>query len=196
MRRVNACAFVALLAVLVAASARAQEGAEMDLLDPSAPDVGAGFSVVNDDVMGGRSSSEVAIEGGAVVFAGTVRLDDGGGFASMRAELEETDLRRFEGIELVVRGDGRRYKLHLRDAVGREDVRYQASFETRSGERRTVRLPFVRFEPRRRGRPVPGAPPLDLGRIRQLGVLVSDRQAGDFRIELHSVRAYRDSSRE
>ena len=169
---------------------------KMRLFDPSNLEAATRLSVVNDDVMGGHSTSGVAIEDGAVVFSGVVRLDDGGGFASMRAELEETDLRPFEGIELVVRGDGRSYKLLVRDAVGREDVRYQARFETRAGERHTHRLPFSRFEPRRRGRPVPDARPLDRGRIRQLGVLVSDAQAGEFRLELLAVRAYAGSAPE
>jgi len=168
----------------------------MELLDPSASEATPGLSIVNDDVMGGHSTSAVAIESGAIVFSGTLRLDDGGGFASMRAELDEKDLRPFAGIELVVRGDGRAYKLLLRDARSRGDVRYQARFETRAGERDTLRLPFSRFEPRRRGRPVPDALPLDRSRIRQLGVLVSDAQAGDFRLEVLAVRAYAGSARD
>ena len=178
----------------LAAPGAAQGGTEIKLFDPATPNAVARLSIVNDDVMGGHSTSAVAIEEGVVVFSGTVRLEDGGGFASMRAEIDETDLRAFDGIELVVRGDGRAYKLGLRDAVGREDVRYQARFATRAGARDTLRLPFSRFEPRRRGRAVPDAPPLETGRLRQLGLLVSDAQAGDFRLELLAVRAYTGSA--
>ncbi len=175
----------------IAGVASAGEPTHVDLFDPRRAGAAKAFVVVNDDVMGGVSTSRVHVEGDALVFAGTVRLDHGGGFASMRATPPISDLGAFAGIELVVRGDGRRYKLNLRDEDGRDGVVHRAAFETRAGERQTVRLPFESFAPAFRGRPVPGAPPLDRRRIRQLGVLVSDRQAGDFRLELLAIRAYR-----
>ncbi len=172
--------------------ASAREPDVMELFDPHRPGAEQTASVVNDVVMGGHSTSRVAVEGDALVFSGTVRLDDGGGFASMRIDLRQVaDLEGFRGIELVVRGDGRRYKLHLRDDVGSGDVRHQGAFETHGGERLVLRLAFRDFEPRVRGRAVPDAGPLDPSRIRQLGCLVSDAQAGPFRLELLAVRAYR-----
>jgi hypothetical protein len=184
-------ASVCLVAVSLVGVASAEESAIVELIDPASPGAEGAFSVVNDVVMGGRSNSRVAVEGEALVFSGTLRLDRGGGFASMRANLLPMDLRAFSGIELVVRGDGRRYKLHLRDDVRADGVRHQAAFETRAGEVRTLRLPFSSFEPRLRGRRVPHACPLDRSRIQQLGLLVSDAQAGDFRLALLAIRAYR-----
>ena len=101
------------------------------------------------------------------------------------------DLAAFAGIEVVARGDGRRYKLQLRDEGDLDGVVHRAAFETRAGQVLTLRLPFERFEPAFRGRRVPEAPRLDRSRIRQLGVLISDGQAGDFRLELLALRAYR-----
>ena len=180
------------LAASLVGIANAREPDVMELFDPSRPGALQTVSIVNDVVMGGHSTSRVALDGDALVFEGTVRLDDGGGFASMRIDLPEAaDLTGFGGIELVVRGDGRRYKLHLRDDVGPESVRHQVAFATDAGERLTLRLPFPDFEPRTRGRPVPDAAPLEQSRIRQLGSLVSDAQAGEFRLEVLAVRAYR-----
>jgi hypothetical protein len=163
----------------------------VDLFDPGSPGAESSFSVVNDVIMGGSSTSRVTIEGKALVFSGTLRLDRGGGFASIRTNLPPTDLHAFGGIELVVRGDGRRYKLHVRDDISADGARHQTAFETQAGEVRTLRLPFSSFEPRLRGRRVSHAYPLDRSRIRQLGLLVSDAQAGDFRLELLAIRAYR-----
>jgi monofunctional biosynthetic peptidoglycan transglycosylase len=51
-----------------------------------------------------------------------------------------------------------------------------------------VQLPFSAFLPTFRGRRVPGAPPLDPARIRQIGFAIADRQAGPFALALRSIR--------
>jgi len=170
----------------------------MDLVDLTDPDATRRFLVVNDDVMGGVSTSRIGHEGDALVFAGTLRLDHGGGFASMRGPIGSgsdpvaRDLRAWLGIEIVFRGDGRRYKLTLRDGGGGEGVVHRAAFGTRPDETMTVRLPFEAFEAWRRGRRLLDAPPLERSAVLELGVLVSDKQAGHFRIDLLAMRAYRE----
>jgi monofunctional biosynthetic peptidoglycan transglycosylase len=52
-----------------------------------------------------------------------------------------------------------------------------------------VRLPFLAFAPTFRGRVLSGAPPLDPGAVRRLGLLISDRQAGPFALELAWIAA-------
>jgi hypothetical protein len=175
----------------ILATAVASEARGMDLLEPGRPETARAFTVVNDGVMGGVSTSRVAVEGGALVFAGTVRLERGGGFASVRARVEIPDLAGFDGVELVVRGDGRRYKLDLRDDGRLDGIAHRVAFETRAEETQTLRFPFEAFQPSFRGRGVADAPPLDPTRIEQLGLLISDRQAGDFRLEVLAIRAYR-----
>lgn len=121
-----------------------REAFEADIVRPGAE---GAFSLVNDALTGERSSSRVGIEGEARVFSGTLRLDCGGGFASMRTNLPSTDLRALSGIELVVGGDGRPYGLLLRDEVRAGRVRHPAAFEMPAGDIRTLRLPFSSFEP-------------------------------------------------
>ena len=177
-------------AMMTCAMTLAQEATSVDLFDPSSPEARGAFVVVNDSVMGGVSSSRVSAEGDALVFSGTVRLENNGGFASMRASTGTMDLRAFSGIELVVRGDGQRYKLNLRDEGRFDGVVHRVGFDTRAGEVLTLRFPFDDFEPTFRGRRVPGSARLDVGRIQQIGMLISDKQAGEFRLELLAVRAY------
>jgi hypothetical protein len=38
-----------------------------------------------------------------------------------------------------------------------------------------------------RGRPVPDAPPLDTARLRQIGLMIADRQEGPFALALRSI---------
>jgi NADH dehydrogenase [ubiquinone] 1 alpha subcomplex assembly factor 1 len=138
---------------------------------------------VDDVVMGGVSSSGFESAGrGAARFAGTVSLDYGGGFASVRTPARAWDTAGAAAFVLRVRGDGRAYKFTLRTGEGFDGVQYQARFAPPAGEWSEVRLPIGSFVASFRGRPVPGAPPLDPARVRILGLMISDRQAGPFEL--------------
>jgi NADH dehydrogenase [ubiquinone] 1 alpha subcomplex assembly factor 1 len=86
-----------------------------------------------------------------------------------------------------VRGDGKRYKLNLRTSDGFDGVVYQAAFETQPGAWLTAELPLSDFAPRLRGRPASGM--LDRAHVSSLGLLISDRQAGPFRLEVEPIAA-------
>lgn len=149
----------------------------------------------DDVVMGGVSSSALEIQpGGIAVFEGDLSLERGGGFASVRTELPRANLSAYDGLEMRIRGDGRRYRARLRAAPESASVTYHASFETEPGVWDTVRLPFESFIPRFHGRSVPDAPPLDVENLTSFGWLVADEQAGHFHLEIDWVRAYAEDS--
>ena len=157
----------------------------MKLMDFSGPDLPEWY-VVNDDVMGGRSAGGLQIESGRLLFAGTTNTD-GGGFSSIRTDVQALDLSARLGIRLRLRGDGRTYRFRLETAAG---IAYFASFDTASGAGwQTIDVPFDRFEPRRRGRPLAG-PPLDTARITGLGLMIYDRLDGPFRLEVDGIGSY------
>lgn len=156
---------------------------------------------IDDRVMGGVSSSEMVVADRRAVFRGTVSLDEGGGFASVRSEPRHHDLAGFDGIVLEVRGDGQRYKLRLRTTGTFDGVSYEAPLappaaeggDREIGDWTTVRLPFSTFRPVFRGRPVPDAPPLDPARVQTFGFLISDEQEGRFHLEVRQIAAYRET---
>ena len=148
----------------------------------------AAWDVVNDGVMGGRSAGFVAIEQGTLRFTGTL-VTQGGGFTSVRAR-RAVDLTGEIGIELRVRGSGRQFEVELDDgerAYGRT-VSRRAPFAT-SAEWTVVRVPFSALRSTIFGRAV-NAPPLDVARIRGLGLYIADGQDGSFRLEVDYVRSY------
>ena len=145
---------------------------------------------IDDRVMGGVSRSRVEYSGrGTGVFRGVVSLDSGGGFASVRLNLDRQSLRGAHGVRLRVRGDGKRYKLSLRGEHDFNDVLHQASFVA-PPEWTDVDLPLDSFQAAFRGRPVPDAAPLDVSAIASIGLMISARQAGEFHLEIESIRGY------
>lgn len=173
-----------------APSDRGAAHANSKLVDFSDQSAGA-WRPINDGVMGGLSGSTLRLTtDGTAIFEGDVSLENNGGFASVRHALGRRDLSAWTGVELRVRGDGRRYRARLHTHGGMDGVAYQAGFASGPGVWETVRLPFEDFEPTYRGRRPDGAPPLDTATIEQIGLMIADRQAGPFRLEIGWIRAY------
>ena len=151
------------------------------------PESAATWCSINDEVMGGASTSRLsATLNGTVVFSGTLSLANRGGFASVRSRVGSTDFSAFAGLSLTFCGDGQRYKISLQtdDPSG---VSYQAAFDTSAGHWQSVDLRFCEFQPVFRGRTVTAARSLDTVRIRSVGLLISDGQVGPFRLELSRI---------
>jgi hypothetical protein len=148
----------------------------------------AEWSSIDDGVMGGvsRSSLRFAAAGHAV-FEGCVSLERNGGFASVRSRPLDLGLPGASQYVLDLRGDGKRYKLNLRTDDAFDGINYQAAFVTTPEVCTLLRLPLSLFAPSFRGRTVPGAPPLDPARVRQLGLMIADRQDGPFLLEVRSI---------
>jgi NADH dehydrogenase [ubiquinone] 1 alpha subcomplex assembly factor 1 len=142
-------------------------------------------SVINDDVMGGRSQSTLRRTAQGLLFEGEISLEQGGGFASFRAPLRLDPST--AAIEVAVRGDGQRYRFVLRTDERHGTPQYQAPFEA-PRDRTLLRFVPADFVARLRGRTV-SAPPLRLSEVVAYGVLIADRQSGPFRLEVEPPHA-------
>jgi monofunctional biosynthetic peptidoglycan transglycosylase len=56
---------------------------------------------------------------------------------------------------------------------------------------RNIRVPFSEFVPVFRGRILSNVSPISPEQIQQVGFLISDKQAGKFRIEIDWIKAYK-----
>jgi hypothetical protein len=149
----------------------------------------AAWQVVNDDVMGGMSTSSFRLTNGVAVFQGEVSLANNGGFASVRSLPDRHDLAGGDTFVIRVRGDGRRYKFTARTDRSFDGAIYQIAFSTKSGEWEEHRLPMKKFVPTFRGRVLSSEPPLDPARVTSVGFLIADQQDGPFRLEIAWVHA-------
>lgn len=156
------------------------------------------WTIVDDGVMGGLSRGNWYQEDDEfAVFEGDVSLENNGGFSSVRVGFRPVDVSEFEGVALQVRGDGQKYAFGLRDMVNRHD--YRLPFETTvsaDGEWETIYIPFDDLVATWRGRELPDADPLDTSLLRGMTLIISDKQEGEFRLEIASISLYTEDNPE
>lgn len=174
----------------------------------------SGWHALNDTIMGGRSSGSCRVSSQGLVLDAEV-VAEGGGFVSIRSPLfsPPLDLSAASAFELVLRGDGRRYKLAVAcaDPLSRlgelipGGLRWVAGFRTEPGGPSHVRIPFSSLRPSVRAKPLEAgplglpAPRFDPARISRLQLLHSrfgedgganpGFQAGPLHLELLSIDA-------
>lgn len=166
------------------------------------PGLAAVWGALDDVVMGGVSESGLRLLSSTALFAGTVSTANSGGFVSIRTRnlVPPLNLVGYQGIALRVKGDGQRYKFFLRSEEAWDGVGYAYSFNTVADEWITVQIPFRELTPVFRARTLPTAPPLNIGQIHSLQLMLSKFEydgdlnphfkAGLFALEIESIFAY------
>jgi NADH dehydrogenase [ubiquinone] 1 alpha subcomplex assembly factor 1 len=156
-----------------------------DFSDPRAVDA---WQAIDDRVMGGVSRSRLRTDpGGHAVFEGEVSLERNGGFASVRCTPGDRGLRGATLCVIEVRGSGQRFRLNLLTDDRFDSVNYQIGFQAPTQGWETQRLPLTDFRASFRGREVTNAPPLDPAAIRQVGLMIAERQAGPFMLAIRHI---------
>jgi NADH dehydrogenase [ubiquinone] 1 alpha subcomplex assembly factor 1 len=174
-------------------NAKAKEALMLTDFAADSPDLG--WYVQNDNVMGGRSEGGFETkEQGELIFAGSTNTN-GGGFSSIRTQPFQLDISDYDGIQLRVKGDGRRYTWQLQTTALYQGykVSYWAEFNTVEDEWSTVNIPFASFYPQFRGFKLDG-PELDPSELTELGLYIYDKKDGAFELRLDSVEAYSDGT--
>lgn len=148
---------------------------------------------VDDDVMGGVSSSSSEIlDSGVLLFSGTMSLDNNGGFSSIRSPWNPIDLTGKDGVLIRVFGDGQLYRLRIRTTETGNQVAYNSFFETSQDEWTTIYIPFNTMVPSRFGFRVQTGE-LNPGAISSFGFMLSDKQEGEFSLQVDWIRTVTES---
>lgn len=176
-------------------------GTLFDFTNP-ALDLKETWGAVDDVVMGGVSESSIRFIDEQAVFSGVVSIDNNGGFASVRTRNFEPplNLSGYAGIELRYRGDGKRYKLIVRNDERWDGISYSYSFDTVADRWQTLQVPFTNLAPVFRAKTVEDAGEFDASQVYSMQLMLSkfeyDRELnpkfepGAFRLEVESIRAY------
>lgn len=156
-----------------------------DFADPAEVDA---WKPIDDRVMGGISQSRLRHDpAGHAVFAGNVSLERNGGFASVRSTPAGRGKAGAQSCLVETRGDAKRFKLNFLTEDYFDGLNYQATFTPDPNRWQTLRIPLASFRPTFRGREVAGAPTLDPARIRQVGLMIAERQAGPFALAIRRI---------
>ncbi|MGK7914268.1 MAG: CIA30 family protein [Prochloraceae cyanobacterium] len=172
-----------------------------DFANPST-DLKETWGAVDDVVMGGVSESSIRLAGNKAVFSGIVSTDNNGGFASVRTRNFNPpwDLSQYEGIELRVQGDGKRYKFIIRCESKWDGIGYCYSFDTVHNCWTTIRIPFADLIPVFRAKTVPDGKAFDTSKVYAMQLMLSKFEydgglnpkfeKGLFGLEVESIQAY------
>jgi NADH dehydrogenase [ubiquinone] 1 alpha subcomplex assembly factor 1 len=160
------------------------------LIDFGADGSAEGWGVVNDTVMGGVSSGQLAPMDGVLVFTGDLSLENNGGFASMRSPVIEPQRAAVWatriGPRLEVEGDGRTWTVEVRTDEG--DGGWIASLPTSPDDPIVAQLSWTEFEPVTRFLdPRETDVEFDPARIGSLAFYLVDGIEGPFRLAVRSI---------
>lgn len=141
--------------------------------------------VVDDAVMGGRSSGKIKIDQlGNGVFYGEVSLENNGGFSSVRHQFKSLNLSEFSEVVFRVKGDKKNYQFRIKSNQS-EGFSYIYPFET-NGKWQEIRIPFSKMRPSFRGRYLamdnfPGK------QTEEVAFLIANKKTESFKLEIDKI---------
>ena len=148
------------------------------------------WRIVNDGVMGGLSSSRVSVNDEKIIFTGKVSLENNGGFASLRSPVKDYNFEKFSGLEIKIKGDGKRYSISMKETTYFSGYFYTSTFETSKDEWITIKIPFDQFKLYYFGKETKSGKKIPLNNIKEISLLIGDKQAGEFKAEIDYVKFF------
>ena len=157
------------------------------MLDMGEGKTGSDWYIINDGVMGGRSSSSFDLKKDHLHFAGTISLENNGGFASLRSPWNKYNLKGKKSVTIKARGTGGQFSLILEKNREWWLPTYKYTFEpTSEWQEFTVDLKdLVEYT-------VQGKTGKKLGKdgiedIIRIGIIKYDGKAGPFELEIDEL---------
>ena len=142
--------------------------------------------VVDDGVMGGRSEGSMRQDKeGHGIFAGSISLENNGGFSSVRYRLPE--LMNIKGATMVVlkiKGDGKNYQFRVTDQI-RKRYSYITTFST-DGSWQEIIIPLNSLYPSFRGRKL-NMPNFSGTVLQEITFLIGNKKTEDFELLIDSI---------
>jgi peptide methionine sulfoxide reductase msrA/msrB len=177
----------------------AEAGHTLLLDDFSSPEhksaLGTKWEFITDRVMGGVSDGQMQLvtqEGRTCLhMTGSVSLANNGGFIQSRLYLNPRrrnfNAGPYEGVALMVKGNGQTYAVHLRTKDTRYGWQYyQVEFAT-TGQWQQIKLPFARFTPASLNAP------LDESGVRSVAVVAAKKEF-EANLFVDTISLYREKS--
>jgi len=180
---------ISLLAYLFVLAAGTPQSGDVPLFDFITDQRLRGWYVVTDGVMGGSSrGSVVQGKGKYAVFSGNV--SGSGGFVSLWSRDAALDLSKFDGLAIRLRGDGKTYRLAMKNGRGVDVIQYMGRITPPRSGWSVLRVRFDEMVPMFRGEILKVAPRINPGQTMAVGVMIADGQEGSFELMIERISAY------
>lgn len=143
------------------------------------------WNVVDDVVMGGRSSGQLEINNeGNGVFSGFVTTENNGGFSSVRYQFDKINTSKDTKMVLYIKGDGKEYQIRIKDKINTY-YSYITTIET-SGEWQKITLLLQDFYPSFRGRTL-DLPNYNSPSIEEVAILIGNKRKETFELIIDKI---------
>lgn len=143
------------------------------------------WSVVDDVVMGGRSSGNFTLnKEGKGVFKGHVSLKNNGGFSSLQYRFTKMSTKPYSKIILKVKGDGKKYQFRIKTKTS-DYYSYISSFNS-SEDWETIEISLSDMYPAFRGRQL-NIPNYNADHIESIAFLIGNKKEEDFKLEIDAI---------
>ncbi|MEM7103342.1 MAG: CIA30 family protein [Bacteroidota bacterium] len=143
------------------------------------------WAIVDDGVMGGLSQGQMSInKAGHAVFQGDVRLENNGGFSSVRCRFRDVDAKGYEKMVIRLKGDGKRYQFRVKSDM--YDYHSYITYFQTSGEWETIEVTLADMYPTFRGMNL-RMPNYPGETIEEIAFLIANKKAESFRLEIDSI---------
>lgn len=144
-----------------------------------------GWRIVDDVVMGGRSSGSFTLSPeGFGLFEGQISLENNGGFSSVRYQFKKLKVNESSIIMIRLKGDGKNYQFRVKDDTGRY-YSYIFPFKT-SGEWQEIEIPLKNMYPSFRGRKL-DLPNFSHDYIEEIVFLIGNKTPEKFKLQIDKI---------
>ena len=144
-----------------------------------------GWNIVNDDVMGGISESNLIINNdGNGVFFGNISTAYNGWFASIRYNCKRQYINEYKNLILRIKGDRKEYQFRIKSSA--EDYySYVYAFNT-TGEWEIITIPLDSMYPSYRGRRL-NMKNFNKNYLEQISFLIGNKRNENFNLLIDSM---------
>ena len=143
------------------------------------------WTVVDDVVMGGRSTGQFKIDSeGHGVYSGNVSLENNGGFSSLRYQFEKIPTHENSKIVIRLKGDGKQYQFRVKSNRNTY-YSYTTTFKT-SGDWENIIIDLKDMYPSFRGRTL-NMPHFNENSIEELVFLIGNKKNESFELVLDRI---------
>ena len=148
-----------------------------NVLDLQQSDELDNWIIVNDTVMGGRSSAQLQQQDSGLLFTGRLSRENNGGFASIRRKLFDDEFANCSHIQMLFKADLRPYKLRFRTNKYIDGAAYEVNFKANDTKKwQSIRFSQQQFKAYYRSRLLWRQEPFALSDAKQLIIMAATKE--------------------